>query len=56
MEAAEWKQIIDINLTGLFYVAQAVCRQMLYVKSSGSKYGQQKWHGWRIWLCSLQLQ
>lgn len=28
IEAAEWKQIIDINLTGMFYVAQAVCRQM----------------------------
>ena len=26
--AAEWKQIIDINLTGMFYVAQAVCKQM----------------------------
>lgn len=24
----EWKQILDINLTGMFYVAQAVCRNM----------------------------
>ncbi|MGZ8558107.1 MAG: SDR family NAD(P)-dependent oxidoreductase [Chitinophagaceae bacterium] len=24
----EWKQIIDINLTGMFFVAQAVCRRM----------------------------
>jgi 3-oxoacyl-[acyl-carrier protein] reductase len=24
----EWKQIIDINLTGMFFVAQAVCRHM----------------------------
>ena len=28
IEATEWKQIIDINLTGMFYVAQAVCKQM----------------------------
>jgi 3-oxoacyl-[acyl-carrier protein] reductase len=26
--AAEWKKIIDINLTGMFFVAQAVCRKM----------------------------
>jgi 3-oxoacyl-[acyl-carrier protein] reductase len=25
---AEWKQIIDINLTGMFFVSQAVCRCM----------------------------
>jgi 3-oxoacyl-[acyl-carrier protein] reductase len=25
---SEWKQIIDINLTGMFFVAQAVCRRM----------------------------
>jgi len=24
----EWKQIIDINLTGMFFVSQAVCRKM----------------------------
>lgn len=24
----EWKKIIDINLTGMFYVAQSVCRKM----------------------------
>lgn len=24
----EWKQVMDINLTGMFYVAQAVCRNM----------------------------
>jgi 3-oxoacyl-[acyl-carrier protein] reductase len=24
----EWKQVLDINLTGMFYVAQAVCRKM----------------------------
>lgn len=28
IEAEEWKKIIDINLTGMFYVAQAVCRFM----------------------------
>ena len=28
IEAAEWKQILDINLTGMFYVSQAVCKQM----------------------------
>ncbi len=27
--AAEWKQIIDVNLTGIFFVAQAVCRKMV---------------------------
>lgn len=26
--AAEWKKIIDVNLTGMFFVAQAVCRKM----------------------------
>jgi len=26
---AEWKKIIDVNLTGIFYVAQAVCRKMV---------------------------
>ena len=25
---SEWKQIIDINLTGMFFVSQAVCRRM----------------------------
>ena len=28
IEANEWKRILDINLTGMFYVAQAVCRYM----------------------------
>lgn len=28
IDAEEWKQIININLTGMFYVAQAVCKQM----------------------------
>ncbi|MEP7230190.1 MAG: SDR family NAD(P)-dependent oxidoreductase [Ginsengibacter sp.] len=26
--AEEWRKIIDINLTGIFFVAQAVCRKM----------------------------
>jgi 3-oxoacyl-[acyl-carrier protein] reductase len=26
--SAEWKKIIDVNLTGIFFVAQAVCRKM----------------------------
>jgi 3-oxoacyl-[acyl-carrier protein] reductase len=29
IEETEWKRIIDINLTGMFYVAQGVCRQMV---------------------------
>lgn len=29
IEAAAWKRIIDINLTGMFYVAQSVCREMV---------------------------
>lgn len=29
IEATEWKRIIDINLTGMFYVAQSVCREMV---------------------------
>lgn len=28
IDANEWKQILDINLTGMFYVSQAVCKQM----------------------------
>ncbi|MEP7143744.1 MAG: SDR family NAD(P)-dependent oxidoreductase [Ferruginibacter sp.] len=28
IEEGEWKEIIDINLTGMFYVAQSVCRLM----------------------------
>jgi 3-oxoacyl-[acyl-carrier protein] reductase len=28
IEEAEWKRILDINLTGMFYVAQSVCRLM----------------------------
>ena len=26
---AEWKKIIDVNLTGMFFVAQAVCQKMV---------------------------
>lgn len=29
----EWKQVLDINLTGMFFVAQAVCRRMATRKS-----------------------
>jgi 3-oxoacyl-[acyl-carrier protein] reductase len=29
IEETEWKRIIDINLTGMFYVAQRVCREMV---------------------------
>ncbi len=28
IEEAEWKKIMDVNLTGFFYVSQAVCRYM----------------------------
>ena len=28
IEESEWKKILDINLTGMFYVAQSVCRLM----------------------------
>src|SRR5690554_1837809 len=28
IQAEEWKKIIDVNLTGMFHVAQAVCRHM----------------------------
>lgn len=28
IEEKEWKQILDINLTGMFFVAQSVCRLM----------------------------
>lgn len=28
IEEAEWRRILDINLTGIFFVAQAVCRYM----------------------------
>lgn len=29
----EWRQVLDINLTGMFFVAQAVCRRMATRKS-----------------------
>ncbi|QHT66846.1 glucose 1-dehydrogenase [Rhodocytophaga rosea] len=40
----EWKEILDVNLTGMFYVAQAVCRYMYsrkkgVVVNMGSKNG-----------------
>jgi 3-oxoacyl-[acyl-carrier protein] reductase len=28
IEEREWRQILDVNLTGMFFVAQAVCRTM----------------------------
>jgi 3-oxoacyl-[acyl-carrier protein] reductase len=42
--AAEWRKIIDINLTGMFFVAQSVCRHMVprqrgVVVNMGSKNG-----------------
>ena len=33
IEEAEWKRIIDINLTGMFNVAQSVCREMVKRKN-----------------------
>lgn len=44
IEEAEWKKIIDVNLTGMFFVAQAVCRLMAARKTGvvvnmGSKNG-----------------
>src|SRR5687768_10202373 len=33
IEETEWKRIIDINLTGMFNVAQIVCRQMVKRKN-----------------------
>jgi 3-oxoacyl-[acyl-carrier protein] reductase len=44
IEADEWKSIIDINLTGMFYVAQEVCKRMAtrkkgVVVNMGSKNG-----------------
>ena len=44
IEEAEWKQIIDINLTGMFFVAQSVCQKMAtrkkgVVVNMGSKNG-----------------
>jgi len=33
IDEAEWKQIVAINLTGMFYVSQAVCRNMARRKS-----------------------
>jgi 3-oxoacyl-[acyl-carrier protein] reductase len=29
IRTSEWKQVLDINLTGMFHVAQAVCRKMV---------------------------
>ncbi|MEJ7589190.1 MAG: SDR family NAD(P)-dependent oxidoreductase [Ferruginibacter sp.] len=44
IEEKEWKHILDINLTGMFFVAQAVCRLMAsrkqgVVVNMGSKNG-----------------
>lgn len=44
IEEEEWKKILDINLTGMFFVAQAVCRLMAsrkkgVVVNMGSKNG-----------------
>jgi 3-oxoacyl-[acyl-carrier protein] reductase len=44
IEEDEWKRILDVNLTGMFYVAQAVCRRMATRRSGvvvnmGSKNG-----------------
>ena len=44
IEEAEWKKILDINLSGMFYVAQSVCRLMAQRKKGvvvnmGSKNG-----------------
>jgi 3-oxoacyl-[acyl-carrier protein] reductase len=44
IEEREWRQIIDVNLTGMFFVAQAVCRAMVQrrrgvVINMGSKNG-----------------
>lgn len=33
IDEAEWKQIVAVNLTGMFYVSQAVCRNMARRKS-----------------------
>jgi 3-oxoacyl-[acyl-carrier protein] reductase len=44
IEAAEWKQMLDVNLSGMFFVSQAVCRHMIQrqkgvVINMGSKNG-----------------
>jgi 3-oxoacyl-[acyl-carrier protein] reductase len=44
IEEEEWKRILDVNLTGMFFVAQAVCRRMASRRSGvvvnmGSKNG-----------------
>jgi 3-oxoacyl-[acyl-carrier protein] reductase len=44
IEEGEWKKIVDVNLTGMFFVAQAVCRFMAarkkgVVVNMGSKNG-----------------
>ncbi len=36
MKAEDWRRTLDINLTGSFLCAQAVARQMMEQKSSGS--------------------
>jgi 3-oxoacyl-[acyl-carrier protein] reductase len=44
IEESEWKKILDVNLTGMFFIAQAVCRLMAgrkkgVVVNMGSKNG-----------------
>ena len=33
IEEAEWRKVLDVNLTGMFFVAQCVCRYMATKKS-----------------------
>ena len=33
IEEAEWRKVLDVNLTGMFFVAQCVCRYMATRKS-----------------------
>jgi 3-oxoacyl-[acyl-carrier protein] reductase len=44
IDVEEWKRILDINLTGMFHISQAVCRRMVVRRSGvvvnmGSKNG-----------------
>ena len=31
IEEAEWRSVIDINLSGMFFISQAVCEKMVTI-------------------------
>ncbi|MEF8777824.1 MAG: SDR family NAD(P)-dependent oxidoreductase [Natronomonas sp.] len=38
MDPKEWQDVIDVNLSGVFYSAQAACRQMIEQGTGGTRH------------------